>query len=69
MAKNILETQALKGMTKEQVKTLLGKSDGPDGSDEWSCFFGLRPGFDIDGEKLIIQFENNKVVKVSKVQG
>ncbi len=69
MGSNMVESHILIGKTEEQVKAQLGNKDRFDGPNVWCYYLGLRPGFDIDGEILLIEFKNAKVIKVIKVQG
>jgi hypothetical protein len=69
MFANIIESHMLIGKTKDQVKAILGNSENYSESNKWYYYLGCTPGFAIDPDLLYIEFNNGKVVNVTKVQG
>ena len=67
MSENIIESEMLIGMTKEEIAELLGQDFYSYNENHIAFELGFVPGlFNIDPDVLDIYFENGKVIKVKQ---
>lgn len=68
LSEDLIESQMLIGLTKEEVSNVLGaEHDGSEETDYWTYYLGFRPQlFGIDPDVLSIEFKDGKVIKVTQ---
>ena len=67
LTRDLIESELLIGLTKDEVRELLGDYDYTYDENHWAYGIGHVPGlFNIDPSVLDVYFENERVVKVTQ---
>lgn len=67
LTRHLIESELLIGLTKDEVRNLLGEYDYTYDENHWAYGIGYVPGlFNIDPSVLDVYFENERVIKVTQ---
>lgn len=65
LAKDLINSKRLIGMSKDEIRGLLGDEDNKNEDNEWTYYIGFIPSIgNIDPNDIHIIFKNNKVTNV-----
>lgn len=68
MLSDLIETHQLVGLTRDEIKALLGPPDHISGGSDWQYYLGAYSGFQVDEDILVIEFNGGERVTAWRVR-